>query len=243
MNDKKSDPLQATSALQTSLSRRHLVKSLGLVPFAAAIPGAASAAAADNAAGNYAPTVFNQAQYATLTAICDHLIPADEVGPGAVESGVPEFLDRHMQTPYATGSIWYMQGPYLEASADFGYQGKLTLREIISVGLDAMDAHCKQAFGGKTFKDLDHTQREDLLKQAQSGKLELDGISSKTFFTYLLGEVRNGYFADPKYGGNKNMGAWKMIGYPGARADYIDWVTVRDKPYPLPPVDQAGKRG
>jgi len=55
--------------------------------------------------------------------------------------------------------------------------------------------------------------------------------------------VRNGYFADPSHGGNKNMGAWKMIGYPGMRADYMDWVTVRDKPYPLPPVDLAGRRG
>jgi gluconate 2-dehydrogenase gamma chain len=55
--------------------------------------------------------------------------------------------------------------------------------------------------------------------------------------------VRNGYFADPKHGGNKGMGAWKMIGYPGMRADYLDWVEVRDKPYPIGPVDLAGRRG
>jgi gluconate 2-dehydrogenase gamma chain len=51
-----------------------------------------------------------------------------------------------------------------------------------------------------------------------------------------------GYFCDPRHGGNKNMAAWKMIGYPGARADYADWVEVRNRPYPLPPVDLAGKR-
>jgi gluconate 2-dehydrogenase gamma chain len=34
-----------------------------------------------------------------------------------------------------------------------------------------------------------------------------------------------------------------MIGYPGMRADYTDWVAVRDQPYPLPPVDLSGQRG
>jgi gluconate 2-dehydrogenase gamma chain len=224
------------------LSRRNLVKGLGLVPLVAVAPGNALAESSDEAAADYKPGYFNPAQYATLIAICDRLIPSDEVGPGAVESGVPEFIDRHMQTPYANGAIWYMQGPYLEAAAEFGYQGKLPLREILSVGLDALDAHGKSAFNGKAFADLERAQQEDLLKQTQSGKLELEGIPAKTFFSYLLGEVRNGYFSDPKYGGNKNMGAWKMIGYPGARADYIDWVAIRDKPYPLPPVDQAGRR-
>jgi gluconate 2-dehydrogenase gamma chain len=52
-----------------------------------------------------------------------------------------------------------------------------------------------------------------------------------------------GYFCDPKYGGNKNMSAWKMIGYPGMRADYTNWVEVRNQAYPLGPVDLAGKRG
>ena len=42
---------------------------------------------------------------------------------------------------------------------------------------------------------------------------------------------------------NKDMAAWKMIGYPGMRADYIDWIGVRNKAYPLPPVDLAGRRG
>jgi gluconate 2-dehydrogenase gamma chain len=178
-----------------------------------------------------------------VVAICDRLIPSDEVGPGAVESGVPEFLDRHMQTPYANGSIWYMQGPFLEAAPEFGYQGRLSLRDILRVGVDALDAYCRKTFDGKTFAQLDHAQQEDLLKAAEGGKLKLEGISSKLFFTNFLNEVKNGYFADPRYGGNRGMGAWKMIGYPGMRADYLDWITVRDKPYPLPPVDLSGKRG
>lgn len=192
---------------------------------------------------DYKPTFFTPDEWTFVFAACDRLIPSDQVGPGAVELGVPEFLDRHMQTPYTNGGIWYMQGPFLEAAPEFGYQGRLTLRELLRVGIKAMDASCKKTFSGKTFAQLTTAQQEDLLKSAESGKLVLEEVSSKLFFTNLLNEVRNGYFADPSHGGNKNMGAWKMIGYPGMRADYMDWVTVRDKPYPLPPVDLAGRRG
>lgn len=231
-----------------SLSRRSLFKGLGLLPLAAALPGCSDpvpSAEAQTAPkdAQYSPQFFSAAEWDFVVAACDRLIPHDDIGPGAVEAGVPEFLDRHMLTAYASGAIWYMQGPFLEAPSEFGYQGRLALRDIVRVGIGAIDAHCKQAFQGKTFAQLEAKQQEDLLKAAEGGKLELEGISSKLFFSNFLGEVKNGYFADPKYGGNRNMGAWKMIGYPGMRADYIDWIGVRDKAYPLGPVDLSGKRG
>ncbi len=170
----------------------------------------------------------------------NRLIPHDEIGPGAVELGVPEFLDRHMQTPYASGDIWYMQGPFVEAAPQFGYQGRLPLRDILRVGIKAVDDYCAKTFSGHNFSGLEHAQQETVLKGLEKGDIKLDEVSSKLFFTQLLSEVRYGYFADPKYGGNKDMGSWKMIGYPGVRADYLDWVGVRDKPYPLPPVDLSG---
>ncbi|MEQ7922656.1 gluconate 2-dehydrogenase subunit 3 family protein [Xanthomonas sp. WHRI 1810A] len=242
----------------TSPGRRDFLrKSLTLIPVvtlaSAGLPTAtfAQTPASDAQQGaqpssktdDYKPTFFTPEEWAFVFAACDRLIPSDHVGPGAMELGVPEFLDRHMQTPYANGGIWYMQGPFLDAAPEFGYQGRLTLRELLRVGIKAFDASCKKSFSGKTFAQLTTAQQEDLLKSAESGKLVMEEVSSKLFFTNLLSEVRNGYFADPSHGGNKNMGAWKMIGYPGMRADYMDWITVRDKPYPLPPVDLAGRRG
>jgi gluconate 2-dehydrogenase gamma chain len=232
-----------------SPSRRQLIKNLTLAPLSAAI-AAACARQADkpadqgvSAAAVYAPVFFNTAEWAFIQAACDRLIPADDIGPSAAQAGVPEFIDRHMQTPYAAGDIWYMQGPFVEAAPQFGYQGRLPVRDILRVGIKAFDAHCQRAFGGKTFSQIDHTQQETLLKAAEAGKLELADISAREFFNQLLAETRMGYFCDPRHGGNKNMAAWKMIGYPGARADYTDWVEVRNRPYPLPPVDLAGKRG
>jgi gluconate 2-dehydrogenase gamma chain len=232
-----------------SPTRRQLFKGLALAPMvAAAIASCAQgsdkpAAAAGAAPADYKPTFFNAAEWAFLLAACDRLIPADEVGPGALQAGVPEFIDRHMQTPYAAGDIWYMQGPFVEAAPQFGYQGRLPVRDILRVGVKAIDASCQKTFNGKTFAQLEHADQEKTLKDAEAGSLKLENISAKEVFNQLLGETRMGYFCDPKHGGNKNMAAWKMIGYPGMRADYTDWVEVRDRPYPLPPVDLSGKRG
>jgi gluconate 2-dehydrogenase gamma chain len=43
------------------------------------------------------------------------------------------------------------------------------------------------------------------------------------------------------YGGNKDMAAWKMIGFPGARYDYTDWVDKHNVRYTLPPVAIMGR--
>ncbi len=240
----RSDPAPES---MTSLSRRSLFKSLAAIPVVAVgLQGCSEEPAARPARigqDQYAPTFFNSTQWALLNAACGRLIPSDDVGPGALDLGVPEFIDRHMHTPYASGANWYMQGPFIEAPATLGYQGQLPLREILRVGMNALDFHCTKSFDGKTFAQLDDSAQDGLLKSAESGQLALEGISSQLFFTQLLAETRNGYFSDPMYGGNKNMGSWKMIGYPGMRADYLEWVTVRDRPYPLPPVVLAGRRG
>lgn len=229
-----------------SPSRRKLFKSLSLVPLAAAgIAGCARETdkpAEPAQRREYQPAFFNPAEWAFIVAACERLIPPDNVGPSASQAGVAEFIDRHMQTPYASGDIWYMQGPFIEAAPQFGYQGRLPVRDILRVGMKSIDAHCQKQ-SGKSFAQLGTTDQESLLRTAEAGKLQLDNISAKEFFSQLLAETRMGYFCDPKHGGNKNMAAWKMIGYPGMRADYTNWVEVRDQPYPLAPVDLAGKRG
>lgn len=229
-----------------SASRRKLFKSLSLVPIAAVgIAGCAretdKPAEVDQRPAEYRPAFFNAAEWAFIVAACERLIPPDSVGPSASQAGVPEFIDRHMQTPYASGDIWYMQGPFIEAAPQFGYQGRLPVRDILRVGIKTIDAHCQEQFG-KSFARLATADQDSLLKSAEAGKLQLDNISAKEFFSQLLSETRMGYFCDPKHGGNKNMAAWKMIGYPGMRADYTNWVEVRDQPYPLAPVDLDGKR-
>ena len=82
-----------------------------------------------------------------------------------------------------------------------------------------------------------------LLAALLLGLIQSDALSLKTFFTsFLLKNTLEGYFGDPMYGGNKDMAAWKMIGHPGVRADYLEFV-AEAKPYPYGPVSLHGKRG
>ena len=53
-------------------------------------------------------------------------------------------------------------------------------------------------------------------------------LKASQFFSQLLADTKNGYLADPKYGGNKDMKAWVAIGFPGARAQYTEWVDQHD---------------
>ena len=55
-------------------------------------------------------TWFTDAEAAFVTAAVARLIPADDLGPGAVEAGVPTFIDRQLAGPYGRGERWYMQG-------------------------------------------------------------------------------------------------------------------------------------
>ena len=56
------------------------------------------------------------------------------------------------------------------------------------------------------------------------------------FFNALLQITMEGFFADPMYGGNRNMAGWKMVGYPGLPATYREEIkTYFGKKYDQPP--------
>lgn len=236
--------------------RRFLRQVLAIVPAATVIPGAAltqSACSSDTntshpavAASNgkpYAPSYFTDAEWAFVQAATDRLIPADDHGPGALAAGVPEFIDRQMETPYGHGKLWYMQGPFhTDQAAELGYQMNLSPRAIYRHGIKACDDYCAKQFS-KAFVELDQTAQEAVLTAMEHGKIKFDDVPAKTFFSFLLGNTKEGFFADPIYGGNKDMVGWKMLGFPGARADFMDWIDQPNVKYPYGPVSIEGRRG
>jgi gluconate 2-dehydrogenase gamma chain len=204
--------------------------------------GRSTPAPATPTASDYKPGYFTADEWRFVNAACDRLIPTDDIGPGAVELGVPQYIDRQLQTAYGDGGSWYMQGPYFPAAPEFGYQSKLTPKEQYRFGIRAIDDHCRQSFG-KVFADLAAAQQDEVLEEAESGKIKAEDVPLATFFSsFLLNNTLEGYFGDPMYGGNKDMAAWKMIGYPGVRADFADWVDKALR-YPYGPVSIHGQRG
>lgn len=189
----------------------------------------------------YVPRFFTKAEWRFINAAIDRLIPADAAGPGGVEAGIAEFLDRQLDSPYGYGAFAYMQGPFLKDSPpELGYQLSYTPRELYRLGIAAADAESRQLHA-RLFFELESVQQEDFLMQLEHGTVRLNGPPAQTFFEQLLSNVKEGYFADPIYGGNRYMGAWKMIGFPGARADFTDWIDQPGKVYPYGPVSIAGR--
>lgn len=135
------------SAPKSTISRRKFI--IGTMVAAPAlatvqmVSGNTQPAAAASTAANqeYSPTFFTKEEFAFVTAATARLIPADKLGPGAVEAGVPEFIDKQMNTPYAVGSNWYMQGPFHpDADPAFGYQLPLLPKDVYRLGIAEADA-------------------------------------------------------------------------------------------------------
>jgi len=236
--------------------RRAFLKASVLLPSAAALGSSAAPAPqgspADDLArsapapaafadDHYKPAFFTPAEWAFVRAACARLIPNDANGPGALEAGVPQFIDRQMGTPYGEAANWYMSGPFHEGAAEFGYQSALTPKQQYRLGIRAIDGWCAKTLN-KAFADLTAEQQDEVLKQVEAGKVHADELSLKTFFTsFLLKNVMEGFFGDPMYGGNRDMAGWKLIGHPGSRGDFAEFIE-RPERYAYGPVDLYGRR-
>ena len=99
----------------------------------------------------YAPTYFRPAEWEFLLAAVARLIPSEGAGPGAIEAGVPEFIDRQMELPYGHGAWFYLQGPFHpDSPAALGYQLRYTPREIYR-WLDEHKLHFDESPAGQVF--------------------------------------------------------------------------------------------
>lgn len=244
MSNEKTGSSRRDFLLKTiTLAPAVAIGSTGLGALTASVPAAAkeTAPAGPQKARDYQPVWFTPEEYAFIQAAVARLIPADERGPGALEAGVPEYIDRQMNTPYATGSNWYMQGPFHpDADKELGFQYPLVPRQIYRLGLEDADAVAK-ARHGNVFARLSGDQQDALLQAFEAGSVAFKQVPANVFFTFLLQNTREGFFSDPIHGGNQGMVGWTLIGFPGARADFMDWVE-RGERYPFPPVSIRGER-
>jgi gluconate 2-dehydrogenase gamma chain len=182
-------------------------------------------------------TFFNDAEVAFIEAAIARLIPSDALGSGALEADVGYFLDRELSGPYGTGAKAYLQGPWGESSRFQGYQLALTPQQLYRVGIAATDRYCK-ATHSKTFAEIDGAKQDEVLRGLQgiSGDVDLRDVPAAVFFDYLLRDTKDGFFADPIYGGNKDMVSWRLVGYPGVSAVYTDFIFRHNEPYNVQPV-------
>lgn len=179
-------------------------------------------------------------EVAQVRAVFDRLIPADDISVSASEAGCVVFVDHQLAGDYGKGSWRYQAGPQQAGTASQGEQSIMGPAELYRNGLAELDAYCLQA-RGKPFEDLDAEAQDDILERMEQGEIKLASIASQLLFKQMLANVQEGYFADPLYGGNKDMVGWKMIGFPGSRYDYRDYIEQRGQKLNIVPVSIIGR--
>jgi gluconate 2-dehydrogenase gamma chain len=194
---------------------------------------------------DYKPVFFTAAEWTFILAACDRLIPAEGRGPGALETNVPVFIDQQLHG--GLGDDIYLQGPFdMNAPPTMGFQMSYAPQKVYRLGIALAQRQCQQHHG-KPFEHIAEADKDAFLTALQKNDVDFAalgeaGLKASQFFGQLLGDAKNGYLADPMYGGNKDMKAWVAIGFPGARAAYTEWVDQHNVKYPLGPVSLSGKR-
>jgi gluconate 2-dehydrogenase gamma chain len=213
------------------VTRRSFVAGIGaasMVPAASALSEEQATAAPRSSHSplenqDAAPVVylfFNASEAAFIEAACERLIPADEHGAGALAAGVPNYLDKQLAGAWGAGERLYRSGPWVAGSKSQGYQLPFTPAELFHHALRAitheLDSH------RTPFPKMTAEAQDAYLKSLEGGSADLNGVPSGAFFNMLLQMTIEGFFSDPVYGGNRDMVAWRMIGFPGAYADYYE---------------------
>ena len=184
---------------------------------------------------------FSIEEARAVEAIADRIIPPDPQTPGGKDSGCAVFLDRQLAGPYGRREGLYVRPPFEPGARNQGAQSAAGPAQQYRDALAALDRACKSRHAGKAFADLTSSDQDAVLGALEEGALELENLDGKAFFQEILRDVQMGFFADPVYGGNRDMVAWKMIGFPGARYNYLDWVNRHNEKFPLPPVSITGR--
>jgi len=224
-------PLSATAG--AAVIRREMPWQEGT---ASAPDAATQSQPATNAYGYLTPA---EAEF--ISAAVARLIPADDLGPGALEAGAVVFIDRQLAGEYGRASRWYMQGPWAKGEKTQGYQSRYTPAGMYRAAIREIDQAVADEKRAATFAKLSTSDQDRWLKDLEDGRPQLATVDAKAFFTVLLQNTQEGFWSDPIYGGNRDMVGWKLIGFPGARYDHSAFVKRHGERYPLPPVGLKGR--
>ena len=167
------------------------------------------------------------------------IIPTDDT-PGAREAGTINFVDRYLS---GIGYIYALPDgsgfETLEGRTAAAWQQRVDLaRSKYVAGLLELD-RLSQNRHGAAFVELTEQQQDEMLNAIESGdrpsaeraRRDTPAIAyggpiepalqqtnaevDLDFFNLLVTHTRQGFFADPIYGGNRGQIGWQVIAFPG----------------------------
>jgi len=175
-----------------------------------------------------------------VEALAETILPSDSSGPGAKEAGVIYFIDRMLAGNYGKAGNMFMQGPFVHPQkgsvtvggitysggtitprlqAGTSYQYAFSPREFWRRGIASLQTYCNSAYGAK-FEKLTSTQQITVLQDLFDNKSDntnlqnaFEAPNAAEFFNDVHDLVVAGFWADPIYGGNRDMIGWKHIAF------------------------------
>ncbi|WP_042352398.1 gluconate 2-dehydrogenase subunit 3 family protein [Bacillus massiliigorillae] len=172
---------------------------------------------------NQALMYFTPEQFKVIEAASEVIFPKTDIGPGAKELLVAYFIDHQLAGNWGSSAKEYMTGPFYPTKAvpEQGYQYHLTRCEIFDLGIELMNKEASKRYNTADKKniryhELTEDQQATILKDMEENKLTLSSsIPAGMFFSLLRQVTIEGAYADPMYGGNKDMAGWSMKNFPG----------------------------
>ncbi|HEX6805144.1 MAG TPA: gluconate 2-dehydrogenase subunit 3 family protein [Terriglobales bacterium] len=158
---------------------------------------AAAAGGSGIACSSSSPWRFLRVEEArTLAAASERIIPTDE-DPGAAWAGVVNYIDRQLCGPLRD------------------------LQDSYRLGIAAMNRSTRLLYHSD-FAFLPEAEQVELLtkmEQGQPPRAAWQKISSSEFFSMLVDHTMQGFYGDPRHGGNRGRASWQMVGlsYPPIR--------------------------
>jgi gluconate 2-dehydrogenase gamma chain len=134
---------------------------------------------------------FTVGEARTLAALCDQIIPPDS-DPGAQWASVVNYIDIQLCGPYADLQVVYR-------------------KELVQ-----MDITSTKHFG-HDFASLPMDSQLALLKSIEQGTASTDPAISgagRSFFQLVVEHTMQGFYGDPRHGGNRDRTSWKMLELP-----------------------------
>jgi gluconate 2-dehydrogenase gamma chain len=192
----------------------------------------------DTADRHAADGYFNPHQRATVQAAMARIIPTDDT-PGATEAGTVDFVDRYLS---GIGYIYAKpDGTGFEEltgkQADAWRQRIEIVRGVYTSGVEQLDTTARELHD-QVFADLEPEHQDEVLRKLEKPYAEQEAALEQArptlygapvepalqqtsaevdlgFVPLLALHTRQGFYADPIYGGNRDRVGWNVIGFPG----------------------------
>lgn len=171
------------------------------------------------------PLYFDPESYATVEAACERLIPAAEGHPGATALGVADYIDGLLGAFAVDPPRIWAGGPFsgrYGGEASFGEFLRLSPLEELAwrTRIEGSRGLAERELNGPV-TGWQHEYRDGIAALgadfASLDAAEQDArIDAVPEFKQLLYEhACEGAYGAPEYGGNRDLGGWRAIEFPG----------------------------